>query len=100
VTGRTGEIGIRMALGADRNRVLTMVLKSAFMQTAMGLAIGVPLALAGGRMIANQLYKTKAYDPVVLLGATLLLVLSALIAGWIPARRASSIDPMRALRTE
>jgi ABC-type antimicrobial peptide transport system permease subunit len=100
VSGRTDEIGIRMALGANRGSVISMVLKSALMQTAIGLALGIPCALIGGHLIASQLYKTKAYDPTVVVGAILLLLVSALIAGFIPARRAASIDPMRALRTE
>ena len=100
VAGRTSEIGIRMALGANRARVVAMVLKAAFTQTALGLAIGIPFAFIAGHLIASQLYKTKAYDPLTFAGAMLLLALCALIAGLIPARRAASIDPMRALRTE
>jgi ABC-type antimicrobial peptide transport system permease subunit len=100
VTGRTGEIGIRMALGANRRTVVSMVLKAAFMQTAAGLVLGIPFAFIAGHLIANQLYKTKAYDPLTFIGATFVLPLCALIAGSIPARRAALIDPMQALRAE
>jgi predicted permease len=100
VSGRTDEIGIRMALGANRGGVISMVLRSALMETAIGLALGIPCALIGGHLIASQLYKTRGYDPTVVVSAILLLVASALIAGFIPAQRAASIDPMRALRTE
>jgi predicted permease len=100
VAGRTEEIGIRMALGANRHSVVTMILKEGFTQTAVGLAIGIPFSFIGGHLISNQLYKTKAYDPLAFASAALLLMLCALIAGLIPARRAASIDPMRALRTE
>jgi macrolide transport system ATP-binding/permease protein len=100
VVRRTEEIGIRMALGARRAWVLSMVLGSALRQTALGLALGVPLSLLGGRLIASQLYRTSPYSLVILVGAGLVLLLSALVAGIIPARRAASIDPMRALRAE
>jgi macrolide transport system ATP-binding/permease protein len=100
VADRTNEIGIRMALGANRRGVVMMVLKRAFTQTVVGLAIGIPFAFIGGHLVSNQLYKTKAYDPLAFASAALLLMLCALIAGLIPARRAASIDPMRALRTE
>jgi predicted permease len=100
VARRTEEIGIRMALGARHSNVISMVLAAAFAQTALGLVLGLPLALLGGRLIASQLYKTQPYDPTVMVSACLLLFVSTLVAGMIPARRAASIDPMRALRTE
>jgi macrolide transport system ATP-binding/permease protein len=100
IARRTEEIGIRMALGARRTRVISMVLSGALRQTALGLVLGIPLSLLGGRLIATQLYKTNPYNLVILVGAGLLLLLSALVAGIIPARRAASIDPMRALRAE
>ena len=100
VARRTNEIGIRMALGADRQNVLRMVLRGALLQVGVGLAIGIPAALAASRLIANQLYGVKAYDPVILSLAVLVLTASALLAGFIPARRAASIEPMEALRTE
>jgi predicted permease len=100
VEQRTNEIGIRMALGADQKLVLSMVLRSAFVQVGIGLAIGIPAAILAGRGMTNQLYGVKAYDPAVLAVATLLLGLAALIAAFIPARRAASVNPMQALRGE
>ncbi len=100
VARRTNEIGIRMALGADRRRVVGMVLESAVFQIALGLGIGIPIALGGGRALSSQLYGVKSYDPWVLGAAVLVLTFSALVAGLFPARRAASIDPMQALRAE
>jgi ABC-type antimicrobial peptide transport system permease subunit len=98
VARRTGEIGIRMALGADRRDVLTMVLGHALVQTALGVAIGVPVALIAGRGLSSQLYGITAHDPVVIELAVLVLAVSAAIAAFIPACRAASIDPIQALR--
>ena len=100
VEQRTNEIGIRMALGANRTSVLTMVLRNAFVQVAIGLAIGIPVAILAGRAIASQLYAVKPYDPGILAVATLLLGVAALVAAFIPAQRATSVDPTRALRSE
>jgi predicted permease len=100
VERRTSEIGIRMALGADRGNVVGMVLREAMLQAAIGLAIGLPVALLSVRFVQTQLYAVEGHDPVVLAIATLALAISALIAGLIPARRAASTDPMQALRTE
>jgi predicted lysophospholipase L1 biosynthesis ABC-type transport system permease subunit len=100
VEQRTNEIGVRMALGANRGSVLTMVLRNAFVQVAIGLAIGIPVAVGTGRAIASQLYSVKPYDPAILGIATLLLGLAAFVAAVIPARRATSIDPTQALRSE
>ncbi len=100
VAQRTGEIGIRMALGADRSRILGLVLRGALLQLGLGLAIGIPAALAGGRLLANQLYGVKGHDPAVLLLAALVLTVCALLAGFVPAQRAASIDPIQALRVE
>lgn len=100
VARRTGEIGVRMALGANRGDVVAMVLRGAFSQIGIGLAIGIPIALLGGRLMAHQLYDVRAYDPVTLGMATLVLAASATLAGFIPARRAASIEPMLALRSE
>ncbi|HEV2492296.1 MAG TPA: ABC transporter permease [Terriglobia bacterium] len=100
VARRTSEIGIRMALGADRASVLGLVLRGALIQLGLGLAVGIPVALAGGRLLASQLYGVKSHDPVVLGLAAVVLALCALLAGFVPARRAASIDPMQALRTE
>lgn len=100
VTRRIKEIGIRMALGADRNRVAKMVLRGAMSLIALGLLIGIPIALAGGRLIASQLFGVKVYDPVVFEVAIAVLAVCAAVAAVGPARRAASIDPMQALRTE
>jgi predicted permease len=100
VARRTSEIGIRMALGADRGNVLAMVLRGAMSPIALGLAIGIPAVLAGGRAIASQLYGIKGYDPFILTSATAVLAIAAHIAAVVPARRAASIDPIEALRSE
>ncbi|HYL73439.1 MAG TPA: ABC transporter permease [Bryobacteraceae bacterium] len=100
VVRRTSEIGVRIALGASRSDVAGMVVRSALLQTALGLAIGIPAAIAGARVLANQLYGIQPTDPLMLGLATLLLAACALVAGLIPGLRAASIDPIRALRTE
>jgi ABC-type antimicrobial peptide transport system permease subunit len=100
VARRTGEIGIRMALGATRSSVMSMVLRGALWQILIGLMLGIPAALLAGNLMADQLYEVKAYDPLALAGAIVVLNLCAAVAAFIPARRAASIEPMRALRTE
>ena len=100
VARRTSEIGIRMALGATRSSVISMVLRGALWQILIGLAIGIPAALYVGHLMASQLYEVGGYDPLALAGATLVLLLCAAVAGFIPARRAASIEPMQALRAE
>lgn len=100
VARRTGEIGVRMALGATRGRVIAMVLRGALAPVAVGLALGIPAALLGAHLIASQLYGVGAADPRAWAGAALALVACATLAGWIPARRAASIDPARTLRAE
>ncbi|HEV3042048.1 MAG TPA: ABC transporter permease [Candidatus Angelobacter sp.] len=100
VERRTSEIGIRMALGADRLKVLKLILSSAFLQVAIGLGIGIPLAILAGRFMANQLFGVKPYDPVVLSITTVVLAAAAFVAAMIPARRAANTEPMWALRTE
>jgi ABC-type antimicrobial peptide transport system permease subunit len=100
VEQRTGEIGIRMALGAGRATVLGMVLRSAFVQVIIGLVIGIPAAIAAGRALTDQLYAVKPYDPLILSLAVLVLGFAALIAAAVPARRAVNIDPTEALRSE
>ena len=100
VARRTNEIGIRVALGAGRRSVLALVLRDALVQAGLGLAIGVPVALTGGRLLAAELYGVKSYDPMILGLATVVLGACALVAGLLPARRAASIDPMQALRVE
>jgi hypothetical protein len=100
VEQRTSEIGIRMALGADRGTVLGMVLRGAFVQVAIGLAIGIPTAIAAGRAITDQLYAVKPYDPVILALAVIVLALASLVAAAVPARRAVNVNPTEALRAE
>ena len=100
VERRTGEIGVRMALGADRSRVVGMVLAGAFLQVGVGLAIGIPAALGAGKLMAAQLFNVQPWDPVMLAIATLLLGVGALVASLIPAWRAACVEPMTALRTE
>lgn len=94
------EIGVRMALGANRGSVLVLVLREAFSQVGVGLALGIPGAIGAGHLIASQLFGVRPWDPLMLSGAALLLVLAALIAAVIPARRATRVDPMVALRYE
>lgn len=89
-----------MALGASRSGVLTLVLKGALLQILVGLGVGIPAALVAGRLMASQLWGIGSYDPSALAIATLVLALCATAAGFIPASRAASIEPMRALRTE
>jgi len=77
-----------------------MVMRMAIILVAVGLMIGIPIALIGGRLMRNQLYGVSTYDPLTLTGAVLVLAAAAALAGFIPARRAASIEPMNALRTE
>ena len=100
VVRRTGEIGIRMALGATRSSVIGIVLRGVVWQIGLGLVIGIPAALFAGHLMASQLYGVGAYDPLAFAVATVVLAICAGFAGFIPARRAASIEPMRALRTE
>ena len=100
VARRTPEIGIRMALGAARSSVVGMVLRGAMVQALIGLAAGVPVALLSVRFVKEQLYNVVGNDWTVLAGAAVALAASALVAGSVPARRAASIDPAEALRTE
>jgi macrolide transport system ATP-binding/permease protein len=100
VAGRTSEIGIRMALGAKRGSVVAMIMRGATLQVVLGLAIGVPVALLCVRFVKTQLYQITNADATVMAGAIATLAIAACIAGLIPARRAASIDPAKALRTE
>ena len=100
VAQRTNEIGIRMALGADRGKVVDLVLRSAFKRVLAGLIVGLPLAVGAGRLISAQLYGVTFWDPFALAVATGALALCAFVAAIIPAGRAASISPMNALRTE
>ncbi|HUD57822.1 MAG TPA: ABC transporter permease [Terracidiphilus sp.] len=100
VARRTGEIGIRMALGATRSSVVMMVLRVEVWQILIGLALGIPAALYAGYLMKSLLYGVGSYDPLALAGAPLMLVLCAAAAAIVPARRAATIEPMQALRTE
>jgi macrolide transport system ATP-binding/permease protein len=100
VAGRTSEIGIRMALGAERGSVIAMIMRGATIQTVLGLAIGIPVALLCVRFVKAQLYEITKADTTVMAGAVVTLALAACIAGLIPARRAASVDPAKALRME
>jgi predicted permease len=100
VARRTAEIGIRAALGATRGRVIGMIVGGALAQMGVGLMIGIPAALAAGRILADQLYGVKTSDPLILGGAAAILAGAAAVAGLLPALRAGSIDPVQALRIE
>jgi putative ABC transport system permease protein len=100
VTQRTREIGIRMALGADRRRVVRLIAGEGVRVTAVGLLIGVFASIAVSRLISAQLYDVKATDPFVLAPVAALLGVVSIAAAWIPARRAVRIDPLVALQPE
>jgi putative ABC transport system permease protein len=100
VTRRTHEIGIRVALGARRNDVLRLILKSGFVLTATGLGVGIAAVLALGRLVSSLLYGVEPSDPPTLAAVSLLLLVVAMAAAYVPARRASRVDPMVALRCE
>ena len=100
VARRTREIGVRMALGANRGDILRHVLGGALWQTAVGLAIGVPVALLAARSLGSMLYGVSARDPWTFGTVALALIASAAAAAAIPARRAATIDPTQALRTQ
>jgi predicted permease len=100
VAQRTSEIGLRMALGADRSSVVRLVLRGAFVRVLVGLLLGIPLAIGAGRLVSSQLYDVSFWDPMALAVAAAALTTSALVAALLPAGRAAAIEPMRALRTE
>jgi ABC-type antimicrobial peptide transport system permease subunit len=100
VAQRTNEIGLRMALGADRAKVIGLVLRGAFQRVLIGLGIGVPLAIGAGRLIAAQLYGVSFWDPAALGIAAVSLATAAFVAAILPAGRAAAISPMNALRAE
>jgi len=100
VAQKTNEIGIRMALGADRSSVMRLILTGAFARVLLGLLLGLPLAVGAGKLISNQLYGVRWWDPPALTVATMSLILCSLVAALIPANRAASISPMNALRSE
>jgi ABC-type antimicrobial peptide transport system permease subunit len=100
VERRTREIGVRMALGANRMKVLELVVSGAFMQVGIGLVLGIPATILAGRIMTNQLFGVTSHDPLVLVLATVVLTMAALLAAFIPARRAARTEPMLALRME
>src|SRR5581483_7758802 len=100
VAGRTREIGLRMALGAQRLDVVRLVLRETLLLVVVGLLIGIPLSLASARLLHSYLFGLKGTDPVSLSAVVLLLGIVGAIAGFIPARRAAGVDPMRALHYE
>ena len=100
VARRTREIGIRMALGARRGLVTWMVMREVFALAVFGLAISVPIAVNASKLVESFLFRMESYDPVTLTTGVAVLLTAALLAGYGPARRASRIDPMRALRVE
>jgi len=100
VLRRTREIGIRIAFGALRSNVIAMIMREVLLLIGCGLATGVALAMALAGLIRSQLYGLNAHDPSTLIGAASILVLAAGLAGFIPALRASSVDPTTALRQE
>ena len=100
VERRTNEIGIRMALGASPTSVLKLVLRGAMLQMAIALAFGIPLTIAAGRAMAAHLYGVTPYDMRILLATAIVLALAAFLAAAVPARRAATIDPARALHME
>jgi predicted permease len=100
VERRTQEIGIRMALGADAPRIVGLILRNAFVQVRIGIAIGIPVAILGGHAAASKLFGVRPYDPYILLAAVAVLGITAFIAAFVPARRAAALEPVRALRTD
>jgi ABC-type antimicrobial peptide transport system permease subunit len=100
VARRTGEFGIRMAIGAQRRHVLWIVLREAMWLGLAGVAIGLALSLLSGRLVASMLYELKPSDPLSMAAAIAAMIAVVLIAGFLPARRATRIDPMVALRDE
>jgi len=100
VARRTREIGIRVALGADRSTVLRIVMGEVALLAGMGVVLALPISYPLARLVESQLFGIKAADPVVMFGATIALAATALAAGYLPALRATRIDPMLALRYE
>ena len=100
VVRRTHEIGIRMALGAGRGNVLALVVRQGMTLAGIGVGIGVPVALGLTRVLTNLLYGIKPGDPLTVVAVSLILLFFALLACWLPARRAARADPMVALRSE
>ena len=100
VARRTAEIGVRMALGAERGRILLMILFEVSLLVIVGIVVGLPLAWMAARLLSHQLYELSPHDPLTLAGSVAAIVAITLLAGYVPARRASKVDPMVALRYE
>jgi ABC-type antimicrobial peptide transport system permease subunit len=100
VAGRTREIGVRIALGARRTDVLQLVLRECMLLVGVGVAVGIPLSLTGSHVLRSFLFGLKGTDPVSLLTVIAVLGIVAVVAGFIPARRATKVDPIVALRYE
>jgi ABC-type antimicrobial peptide transport system permease subunit len=100
VARRTSEIGVRMALGAERGRVLWMILRQTLVLLGVGLALGLPAAALASRLVASQLFGVRAIDPLSFVGGIVVLAAVATGAGLVPARRATRVNPVVALRAE
>src|SRR5262249_31676540 len=100
VARRTREIGIRMALGAQREPVRWLILRETLLLAAVGIAVGLPCALAASRLVASLLYGVSTKDPLTVAVICGILIAITAVAGWLPARRATRVDPMVALRDE
>lgn len=100
VTRRTGEIGVRMALGAERGRILRMILSEVSFVVIAGILVGLPVSWATARVLKHQLYGLSPHDPLTIVGSSLAILVITLLAGYVPARRASKVNPMVALRYE
>jgi putative ABC transport system permease protein len=100
VTRRTGEIGVRMALGAQRGRILRMILSEVSSVVILGILVGLPVSSATARLLNHQLYELSPHDPPTIIGASLAILVITLLAGYVPARRASKVNPVVALRYE
>jgi ABC-type antimicrobial peptide transport system permease subunit len=98
--GRTRDIGIRLALGAEPGNVMRQVLRETLLLVGIGILIGVPVALGGTHFVRSMVFGLGFADPVAILGAAVVLTLVAALAGFLPARRASHVDPIVALRYE
>jgi ABC-type antimicrobial peptide transport system permease subunit len=100
VARRTSELGIRLALGAQSRTLLWMILRESFLLLSIGLAIGIPVALTSTKVLKDLLYQLSPLDPTAIIAATAAVACMTLAAAWLPARRATRINPVQALRTE